>query len=153
MQTKIKEPPRRRREKYTVGIDLGDRRSRYCVLDQTGEVMDEGCLNTSRAGLLAYFDRLPLSRIAIEVGAHSRWVNHLLQERGHEVIVANPRNVHLISASTRKTDKVDARTLARLARVDPYRFRSKVTIARLSNSQTRSTPRPSRYARYLAWVP
>lgn len=37
----------------------------------------------------------------------------------HEVIVANPRNVRLIGESTRKDDRLDARTLARLARIDP----------------------------------
>jgi transposase len=38
---------------------------------------------------------------------------------GHQVVVANPRRVQLIAASTRKDDRVDARTLARLARIDP----------------------------------
>lgn len=57
--------------------------------------------------------------IAIEVGGHSRWLSQLLVEWGHEVIVANPRNLRLISDGTRKSDQVDARILARLARVDP----------------------------------
>jgi len=118
MESKVAHP-RRRREKYTIGLDLGDRNSRYCVLDNTGVVIEEGSLKTSPVAMRAHFTQLPHSRIAIEVGAHSRWVNILLNEEGHEVIVANPRNVQLISASTRKTDKVDAHTLARLARVDP----------------------------------
>ena len=38
---------------------------------------------------------------------------------GHEVIVAHARNVRLIGESSRKDDQLDARTLARLARIDP----------------------------------
>jgi len=43
----------------------------------------------------------------------------LLRSLGHELIVANPRQVKLISESSRKDDRLDAQTLARLARIDP----------------------------------
>jgi transposase len=56
--------------------------------------------------------------VAIEVGGHSPWVSRLLEELGHEVVVANPREVHLISRSNRKSDRKDAELLARLVRVD-----------------------------------
>jgi transposase len=58
-------------------------------------------------------------RIAIETGTHSPWVSRLLEECGHEVLVANARKTRLIYANKRKTDEVDAENLARLARVDP----------------------------------
>ena len=66
-----------------------------------------------------HFQGLPPSRIAIEVGTHSRWLSQLLTKWGHDVIVANPRNLHMIADSIRKSDQVDAHMLARLARVDP----------------------------------
>ena len=47
----------------------------------------------------------------------------MLSGLGHEVIVANARQVKLISQSSRKDDKLDAQTLARLARVDPQLLR------------------------------
>ena len=50
---------------------------------------------------------------------HSPWVSRLLEELGHEVIVAHARNVRLIGESRKKDDRLDARTLARLARIDP----------------------------------
>ena len=50
---------------------------------------------------------------------HSPWVNRLLSELGHEVIVAHARNVRLIGESRRKDDRFDAMTLVRLARIDP----------------------------------
>ena len=46
-------------------------------------------------------------------------MTRLLQSLGHEVIVANPRQVKLITESSRKDDRLDAQTLARLARIDP----------------------------------
>jgi len=58
-------------------------------------------------------------RIAIETGTHSPWVSRLLEQCGHEVLVANSRKLRLIYANKRKTDEVDAENLARLARVDP----------------------------------
>jgi transposase len=59
------------------------------------------------------------SRIALETGTHSPWVSRQLEQLGHEVIVAHSRNVRLIGESSRKDDRFDARTLARLARIDP----------------------------------
>jgi transposase len=43
----------------------------------------------------------------------------VLEECGHEVLVANARKLRLIYANKRKTDEVDAENLARLARLDP----------------------------------
>jgi len=110
-----------KKNSITIGIDLGDRQSRYCVLDQDG--MREGVVPTSRAGLLRSFGRWKRCRIALEVGGHSRWVSRLLQDLGHEVYVANARQLKLITQSTRKDDRLDAQTLARLARVDPALLR------------------------------
>jgi transposase len=69
------------------------------------------------------FSTMRRCRIAIEVGTHSPWVSRLLAGLGFEVIVANPRQVQLISTSSRKNDRMDARMLARLARVDPQLLR------------------------------
>jgi transposase len=65
------------------------------------------------------FSSLPHSLIALETGTHSPWVSRLLHELGHEAIVANARRVRLIGESRKKDDRMDARTLARLARIDP----------------------------------
>jgi transposase len=65
------------------------------------------------------FGAIPRSRIALETGMHSPWVRRALSELGHEVIVAHARNVRLIGGSRKKDDRIDAQTLARLARIDP----------------------------------
>src|SRR3712207_7500900 len=58
-------------------------------------------------------------QIAIEAGTHYPWVSRLLERLGHEVLVANARKLRLIYAKGRKNDRLDARNLARLARLDP----------------------------------
>jgi transposase len=105
----------------TIGLDLGDRWSWYCVLNEAGEIVLERRLTTTPEAMKHVFGRMPRSRVALETGAHSPWVSRLLAALGHEVIVAHARNVRLIGESRRKDDRIDARTLARLARVDPQR--------------------------------
>jgi transposase len=104
-------------------MDLGDKMSRYCVLNENGEVLREASVGTTKKAMTQVFATMKRCRIAIEVGTHSPWVSRLLKSFGHEVIVANPRQVQLISHSSRKNDRVDAQTLARLARVDPQLLR------------------------------
>src|SRR5213079_2887591 len=105
--------------KLTIGLDLGDRVSHYCVLDETGRIVMEQKVCTTPKALQAAFGAMPPSRIALETGMHSPWISRLLSGLGHEVIVAHARNVRLIGESRKKDDRLDAQTLARLARIDP----------------------------------
>src|SRR6202163_4551111 len=105
--------------RLTIGLDLGDRTSHYCMLDEAGNVILEDSLPTTSNGIRQAFRRIPRCRIALETGTHSPWVSRQLAQIGHEVIVAHARNVRLIGESSRKDDQLDARTLARLARIDP----------------------------------
>jgi transposase len=102
-----------------VGIDLGDKRSSYCVVDTHGADVSSGVVATTAEALRLGFVGKGKMRIAIECGTHSPWVSRLFQELGHEVIVANPRHLRLIAESNRKNDKADARTLAAIAQAAP----------------------------------
>lgn len=113
----------KRKQQITIGLDLGDRSSRYCALDEEGELLFERSVATTKTGLNQVFGALARCRVALEVGTHSPWVSRLLKSLGHEVIVANARQVKLITQSSRKNDKLDARSLARLARIDPQLLR------------------------------
>jgi len=106
-------------QRLTIGLDLGDRNSWYCVMDETGQIQLEQRVGTTAKGLREVFGAMPRSRIALEIGTHSPWISRLLKELGHEVIVANARKVRLIGESRKKDDRLDAQTLARLARIDP----------------------------------
>jgi transposase len=105
--------------KLTIGLDLGDRISHYCILNEAGKVLREHRLPTTSKGIQQVFSKIPRSRVALETGTHSPWVSRQLTQMDHEVIVAHARNVRLIGESSRKDDQLDARTLARLARIDP----------------------------------
>jgi transposase len=116
----IAEVPRRQSKvETTIGIDLGDVWSHYCTLNQDGEVVDRGRFRTTPKAIGKWFTDLPPIRIAMEAGVHSIWISEQLQELGHEVIVANVRELRAISHSDRKSDQVDAEKLARYARLDP----------------------------------
>lgn len=104
---------------WTVGMDLGDRTSHFCVLDEDGEVVERGKIQTTREGFRKRFEERTGMRIALEVGTHSPWVSRFLKELGHEVLVANPRKTRLIYENRGKQDPVDAEALARIARLDP----------------------------------
>ena len=106
-------------QKLTIGVDLGDRWSFYCVLDEAGKVLLEQKVATTPEAMKQTFEKIPRSLIALETGTHSPWVSRLLRELGHQVLVAHAQKVQLISKSNRKDDRHDARTLARLARIDP----------------------------------
>jgi transposase len=110
----------RGRTERTVGLDLGDKYSYFFVLDnESGKMIEEGRLRTTPDNLRRRFDSEEQMKIAIEVGTHSTWVSRILHDCGHEVLIANPRKTRLIYSDKRKTDKLDAKKLARLARVDP----------------------------------
>ena len=78
------------RDRLTVGVDLGDRWSQYCILDLEGETLAEGQLRTTQEDVREFFQALTAARVVIEVGTHSAWVQDVITEWGHEVLVANP---------------------------------------------------------------
>ncbi len=103
----------------TVGLDLGDRYSRYCLLNEECEVVEEGRIQSTETAFRRHFEGEPRQRIALECGTHSPWVSRLLQALGHQVIVANARKIPAITASQSKNDRNDAELLARFAAHDP----------------------------------
>jgi transposase len=109
----------RNKPELTVGLDLGDRFSRYCVLDGGGEVVEEGRVQNSEAAFRRHFPAEPRLRIALECGTHSPWVSRLLEQLGHQVVVANARKIPAITQSESKNDRNDAEQLARFAAFDP----------------------------------
>ena len=78
-------------DRLTVGVDLGDRWSQYCILGLKGETLAEGQLRTTQEDVREFFQALTVARVVIEVGTHSAWVQDVITEWGHEVLVANPR--------------------------------------------------------------
>ena len=105
--------------KVTIGLDLGDKYSYFHALDASGEFVDSGRVRTTSTALKKHFSAQEPACVAIEVGTHSPWVSRLLTDCGHEVLVANARQIPLIYQNTKKSDQLDPELLARLARLDP----------------------------------
>lgn len=125
----------------TIGCDLGDKRSELCILLADGTLERAESLPTTRAAFIKFFMR-PRAHVVIEVGTHSRWASEVLEALGHQVTVANPRRLKLISQSPRKRDQRDAELLARLGRADeallaPVHHRSSAAQADLAVAKAR----------------
>ena len=106
-------------DRLTVGVDLGDKWSSYCILGMEGETLAEGQLRTRQQDIAEFFQALIASRVVMEVGTHSAWIREIVAGCGHEVLVANPRQMEGPKRRKRKNDRIDAQKLARLGRVDP----------------------------------
>ena len=102
----------------TIGVDLGDKRSRYAIVDEEGAVVEEGSFRNHAESLARHFGNRGRARVALEVGTQSAWMAREFTKLGHEVIVANARELKWITSSDTKNDRNDARKLARLARAD-----------------------------------
>ena len=76
-------------QKLTIGLDLGDRNSWYCVVDEAGQIQMEQRVRTTAKALQEVPGTMPRSRIALEIGTHSPWISRMLSDLGHEVVVAN----------------------------------------------------------------
>jgi len=128
----------------TIGIDLGDSESAYCVLSPEGEVVEESNLVTTPEGLDEFLKGRPRCRIVIEACLHSHWVGRQLEAAGHEVVVTNPRRNALIAKSIRKNDRSDAHLLAEMGRsslslLHPVCIRDEQTLAVRSLLRARRT--------------
>ena len=106
-------------DRLTVGLDLGDQWSHYCILGLEGETLAEGQMRTTQQDVAGFFAGLNAARVVVEVGTHSPWVREVICGYGHEVLVANPRLMEGSKRRKRKNDRIDANKLARLGRVDP----------------------------------
>jgi transposase len=87
-------------------------------MDPKGRIVSRDEISTTRAALKAKFGAMNRARIVLEACGQSNWIARLLESFGHEVYVANPRQLHLISKSVKKTDRNDAHLLARIGRAD-----------------------------------
>src|SRR5260370_28299570 len=91
-------------DRLTVGVDLGDQWSHYCILGLEGATLAEGQLRTTQQHIAEFFQALDAARVGFEVGTHSPWGQEGSCGCGHEVLVANPRLMEGSRSRTRKND-------------------------------------------------
>jgi transposase len=102
----------------TIGLDLSDRTFQFCALNAKGEIVQEGQGKLDRASLRKFLAAQPKARVALETGGQSAWVQQVIEESGHQAVVANARELQAVTGRTHRSDHHDARQLARLARLD-----------------------------------
>ncbi len=102
----------------TIGVDLGDKMSKYAILNEEGVAVEEGSFRNNVESIAKHFGERSKARVALEVGTQSAWISREFAKLGHEVIVANARELKWITSSDTKNDRNDAMKLARLARAD-----------------------------------
>ena len=140
--TPIKQPHEREHDARpccVIGLDLSDRTAHYAVVGPVGEDWRaEKKIQLNRDSLRRHFAEYAGSLLVMEVGAHSRWVQPVLEELGLEVFVAHAASIPGITGSVNKHDRADARQLARLGRAD-----CGPSTAPDSSSQRHSTIRPA----------
>ena len=102
----------------TIGVDLGDKMSKYAILNEEGVAVEEGSFRNNVESIAKHFGERGKARVALEVGTQSAWISREFAKLGHEVIVANARELKWITSSDTKNDRNDAMKLARLARAD-----------------------------------
>lgn len=78
-----------------MGLDLGDRWSRFCMLDNTRTMLNVDRVRSTDRALEARFSSLPMCFV-IEAGTHSTWVSRLLEDLWYSVVVANARKLRMI---------------------------------------------------------
>src|SRR5437764_13189356 len=69
----------------TIGMDLGDRTSRYCIVDGNGGTVREGSDGTTKAGMTQIYGQRKQSRIGTQAGTHQHWISQLRTGRENDV--------------------------------------------------------------------
>jgi transposase len=105
-----------------VGLDLSRRRLDYIALAEDGSDVEVGASPPDADGLGGLADRLaahgePISAV-IESMTGARFVHDTLERSGWEVEVADAQRVRGLAPLACKTDRIDARVLAELSRLD-----------------------------------
>lgn len=105
---------------YYAGLDVANKSSFVYVIDRRGKKIESKEIPTDKDGIRQYFRKWEDKgiEVAVEAGGHTRWIYDLLTKVGISVYVVNPLKVKQIAETKKKTDKVDAKTLAELLRID-----------------------------------
>ena len=106
-------------EMGVAGVDIGDKRSYVCLVGLDGELLQEVKVSANPAAIEKCSRSWPRLRVVLESGGQTNWIRRLIAGLDHEVLVADARQLRLISQSYAKNDRNDAYWLAELGRTNP----------------------------------
>lgn len=101
-----------------VGLDVHKEFCQASILNEKGFEEDNLRFPTTRRGLESFLDRFEDASFVLESTGIWEFVYEIIEEKGYSVKLAHPLKVRAIAEASVKTDKVDARTLAKLLRLD-----------------------------------
>ena len=102
------------------GIDLGLEATALCVLGEERQVLLECTIGSDQAELQRALKPFKDLRCVVEAAPLAEWLCLVVEELGHKIDIIDPRQAKVITHSKKKTDKIDARKLAELARSGWY---------------------------------
>src|SRR5882762_1891226 len=107
---------------HYIGFDVHKKTISFCVKTAAGEIVEEGVVPAQRVGLRQWASARPQPwRGAMEATLFSGWIYDTLQPYGEQLEMAHPAKMKAISAGKKKSDTLDARTIADLVRCNLYR--------------------------------
>ena len=118
------------------GIDLASKSSAICVVNEPGERLKEFEIPTDEDGFRVGLQPWAKLRCIVEASPLSEWVAEQLEKVGHQVVIIDPRKAKAVIQTKKKTDRLDARNLAQMARTGWYtEVHRKSEAARLLRSE------------------
>lgn len=105
---------------FYCGIDIASKSSYFFVTTKSGRRVASGEVETTREAFESRLKRYVKNglAVAIEAGNQTAWIYDVLVAIKAKVTVVNPTKVRMIAESVCKTDKIDAKTLAFLLRLN-----------------------------------
>jgi transposase len=102
------------------GIDLASKTSAFCVMDESGKVLQEQEIPTDEDGYRINLDGLSALRCVVEASPLAEWAARSMERLGHEAVIIDARKAKAVVCTKKKTDRVNARDLANMARTGWY---------------------------------
>lgn len=102
------------------GIDLASKASAFCVMDETGAILREEEIPSDADGFRTRLGGLEGLKCVVEASPLAEWAARMLEELGHEAVIIDARRAKAVVCTKKKTDRINARDLANMARTGWY---------------------------------
>jgi transposase len=107
---------------HFIGVDLHKQTISVCVVvraaDRRRVVARRSLRCDQPETITAFFAKLKPFQLTVEATSSYEWFVALLEPLAERVVLAHPKKLRVIAESTRKTDKLDAQTLAEFLALD-----------------------------------
>ena len=106
---------------HYIGLDVHKKTISYCVKTAAGQIVEEGRLEASRTALRSWAERRQQAwHGAMEATLFSAWIYDTLKPYAERLVMGHPAKMKAITAGKKKSDAIDARTIADLLRCDLF---------------------------------